>query len=123
MRTPTPKALIIACSLLSPALPSLAQVHSHDHSATPAVTASATATTPVKSLPMVNAEVRRVDAGAGTVTLKHGDIPNLDMPPMTMVFQVRDRSLLAPLKVGDKVRFSVDKINGAYTVVDLEATP
>lgn len=128
MRTPMPKTLILACALLSLALPSPAQTHSHDHhsatpTATPTATPAATATSPVKSLPMVNAEVRRVDAGAGTLTLKHGAIPNLDMPPMTMVFQVRDPSLLGPLKVGDKLRFSADKLNGAYTVVDLEATP
>lgn len=114
------KNLFIALTLLSPALPSLAQ--NHEHHATPAVTAAATATsaTTAGGLPLVNAEVRRVDAGAGKVTLKHGDIPNLDMPPMTMVFQVQDPAQLVPLKVGDKVRFSADKVLGAYTVIRLE---
>ena len=117
------KTLVIALALLSPTLPSLAQ--NHDHHAAPTVTNSAPATTatPANGLPMVDAEVRRVDTGAGKVTLKHGDIPNLDMPPMTMVFQVRDPAQLGALKAGDKVRFTADKVNGAYTVIDLTAAP
>lgn len=72
------------------------------------------------ALPLVEAEVRKVDASAGKITLKHGEIPNLEMPPMTMVFQVRDPALLATVKAGDKVRFTVDKLNGAYTVMSIE---
>lgn len=117
------KNLVIALALLAPVWPSLAK--SHDQHATPAVGAAATATTanPASGLPKVVAEVRRVDAGAGKVTLKHGDIPNLDMPGMTMVFQVRDPAQLAPFKAGDKVLFTADKVNGAYTVIDLQAAP
>nr|WP_297647785.1 copper-binding protein [Hydrogenophaga sp.] len=66
------------------------------------------------------AEVRKVDRAAGKITLKHGEIPNLDMPPMTMVFQVADPALLATVKAGDKVRFSADKVKGAYTVMRIE---
>ena len=115
------KTLVIAIALLSPTLPSLAQ--NHDHHAAQAVTTPATTATPASGLPMVDAEVRRVDVGAGKVTLKHGDIPNLEMPPMTMVFQVRDPSQLGPLKAGDKVRVTVDKVNCAYTVIDLQPAP
>jgi Cu(I)/Ag(I) efflux system periplasmic protein CusF len=50
-------------------------------------------------------EVRKVDKSAGKVTLKHGDIKNLDMPAMTMVFIAKDAKLIDKLKVGDKVRF------------------
>ena len=75
------------------------------------------------ALPMAEAEVRKVDAGAGKITLKHGDIRNLDMPPMTMVFQVKDPALLTKVKAGDKVRFTADKLNGAYTVMSIEAAP
>lgn len=66
------------------------------------------------------AEVRKVDLSAGKITLKHGEIKNLDMPPMSMVFQVKDPALLGQVKVGDKIRFTADKINGAYTVLTLE---
>ncbi|QBM27697.1 copper-binding protein [Hydrogenophaga pseudoflava] len=71
-------------------------------------------------LPLVDAEVRKVDTAAGKITLKHGDIPNLDMPAMTMVFQVRNPATLPPLKVGDQVRFRAEKVNGAYVASDIE---
>ena len=73
------------------------------------------------ALPPTEAEVRKVDLAAGKITLKHGEIRNLDMPPMTMVFQARDPALLAGVKAGDKVRFTADKVNGAYTVLSIEA--
>jgi len=66
------------------------------------------------------AEVRKVDLSAGKITLKHGEIKNLEMPPMTMVFQVPNPGLLGGIKAGDKVRFTADKVNGAYTVLTLE---
>jgi len=69
---------------------------------------------------MADAEVRKVDLDAKKITLKHGEIRNLDMPPMTMVFQVSDPALLGKVKAGDKVKFSADKINGAYTVTAIE---
>ena len=72
------------------------------------------------TLPQTEAEVRKVDKDAGKVTLKHGEIKNLDMPGMTMVFQVKDRALLEKVKAGDKVNFTVDKINGAFTVLSIE---
>lgn len=72
------------------------------------------------ALPPAEAEVRKVDTAAGKITLKHGEVPNLEMPPMTMVFQVREPALLAKVKAGDKVRFTADKVNGAYTVMSIE---
>lgn len=77
--------------------------------------APGTASTPATA-PWVDGEVRKVDSGAGKLTLRHGQIQNLDMPPMTMVFKVADAKLLQGLKEGDKVRFTADKLNGAYTV-------
>jgi Cu(I)/Ag(I) efflux system protein CusF len=71
--------------------------------------------------PMADGEVRKVDKGAGKLTLKHGPIPNLDMPGMTMVFQVKEPAMLDQVKAGDKVRFAADKIGGQYTVVKIEA--
>jgi Cu(I)/Ag(I) efflux system periplasmic protein CusF len=71
-------------------------------------------------LPPAEGEVRRVNAAGQEITLRHGDIKNLDMPPMTMVFKVKDAALLEKVKAGDKVRFTADKINGAYTVLTIE---
>jgi Cu/Ag efflux protein CusF len=70
---------------------------------------------------MAEGEVRKVDKDAGKVTLKHGPIKNLDMSPMTMVFQVSDRAMLDKVKVGDKVRFSAEQKSGAYVVTAIEA--
>ena len=35
---------------------------------------------------MIDGEVRKVDKDARKITLRHGEIKQLDMPPMTMVF-------------------------------------
>ncbi len=72
------------------------------------------------ALPLTEGEVRRVNKEDGKITLKHGEIKNLDMPPMNMVFQVKDPALLDKVKVGDKVNFTADKINGAFTVLSIE---
>ncbi len=79
--------------------------------------------TAADGLPMAEAEVRRVDTAAGKISLKHGEIKNLDMPPMTMVFQVSDPALLTRVKAGDKVRFTATQIKGAYTVMSIEPAP
>ncbi len=76
--------------------------------------------TAMAALPMVDGEVRKVDTSANKITLKHGEIKNLDMPPMTMVFQVKDPAMLEKVKAGDKVQFTVDNVNGAMTVLTLE---
>lgn len=72
------------------------------------------------TLPVVAGEVRKVDKEAGKLTLKHGPIPNLDMPDMTMVFRVKDAAMLDQVKAGDKVRFAADKVGGQFTVVRIE---
>ena len=73
-----------------------------------------------QALPLAEGEVRRVDKSAGKISLKHGEIKNLDMPPMSMVFQVKDPALLDKVKAGDKVLFTADKIDGNYTVMSIE---
>ena len=66
-------------------------------------------------------EIRRIDLSAGKITLRHGEIRNLDMPPMTMVFTVRDRTQLERLQVGDRVRFHASNENAQYLVTEIEA--
>jgi Cu/Ag efflux protein CusF len=70
--------------------------------------------------PMTSGEVTKVDKAGGKLTLKHGEIKNLDMPPMTMVFRVKDPAWLDGLAVGQQVRFAAEKVQGQYTVVALE---
>ena len=75
---------------------------------------------PTPSGPQVDAEVRKIDVEQGKVTLRHGPIPNLDMPNMTMVFRVTDPKMLVTIKEGDKVKFTADKINGAFTITSIQ---
>jgi Cu/Ag efflux protein CusF len=65
-------------------------------------------------------EIRKVDKEAKKITIRHGAISNLDMPPMTMVFRVSDATMLDNVKAGDKVRFSADKVDGTYVVMKIE---
>lgn len=73
------------------------------------------------SMAMTDGEVRKVDTANKKITLRHGEIRNLEMPPMTMVFQVADSSVLAKLKEGDKVKFMAEKQNGALVVTHIES--
>ncbi len=53
--------------------------------------------------------------------MKHGPIKKLDMDEgMTMVFRVQDPAMLEKLKVGDKVKFDADRVNGQLTVTKIE---
>ena len=67
----------------------------------------------------VEGEVRKIDKAQGKITLKHGEIKSLDMPPMTMVFRVSEARMLDSVAVGDKVRFDARKVDGQYTVTAL----
>ena len=73
--------------------------------------------------PMVNGQVTKIDEAAGKITLKHGPIKKLDMNEgMTMVFRVQDPAMLKQVKVGDKVKFDADRVNGQITLTKIEKT-
>jgi Cu(I)/Ag(I) efflux system periplasmic protein CusF len=105
--------LLAALALPGPALAQSTNGHDGHHPA------SATAAAEDLS----EGEVRRVDRAAGKLTLKHGPIRNLDMPGMTMVFQVRNKALLDKVQAGDKVRFRAESDKGAYFVTTLQPAP
>lgn len=69
---------------------------------------------------LTDGEVRRVDKAARKITLRHEEIKNLDMPPMTMVFQVKDPAMLDNVKAGDKVKFSAASAEGAMTITEIQ---
>jgi Cu(I)/Ag(I) efflux system periplasmic protein CusF len=69
---------------------------------------------------LTDGEIRKVDRDAGKITIRHGEIRNLAMPGMTMVFRVQDPTMLDTFREGDKVRFTADKVNGALTVTAIE---
>ena len=105
--------------LLVLAAPAFAQPKTGDHSGHhPAgVAPSSAATTAVD---MTDGEVRKVDKDAARLTLRHGEIRNLGMPPMTMVFQFDDKAALAKLKPGDKVRFRAVSEAGKLVVTEIQ---
>ena len=69
---------------------------------------------------MADGEIRKVDMESKKITIKHGEIKNLDMPGMTMVFQVKDPAMLEKVKTGDKVRFKAEKAGGAIVVTEIQ---
>lgn len=114
MKTIAP-VLLVATLLGAPAI---AQQKPDDHSGHHAAGAAAAT---AGAADMADGEVRKVDRDAGKLTLKHGEIRNLDMPGMTMVFQVKEPALIDKVKVGDKVKFKAEKAAGGYVVTAIEA--
>ena len=105
---------ILAAILLSALLPFPAlAVEAHHQPAAASATSDSQLT---------DGEVRKVDKDAKKITIRHGPIANLDMPAMTMVFQVRDPAMLDQVKAGDKIKFLADKAGGVYTVVRIESS-
>jgi Cu/Ag efflux protein CusF len=72
------------------------------------------------SAPLTDGEIRKVNKDAQKITIKHGEIKNLDMPAMTMVFRVKDPAMLEQVKPGDKVRFEAQELGGALTITKIE---
>lgn len=72
---------------------------------------------------LTDAVVQKIDLTGGVIVLKHGDIPNLGMPAMTMGFDVAEKKMLTQVRSGDKVRFHVEMVKGKPTVTHLEAAP
>lgn len=72
---------------------------------------------------LAEGEIRRINLETGKLTIRHGEIKSLDMPPMTMVFTVTDQGLLAGLKVGDRIRFAAVHEGGQYGVTDIQRVP
>ena len=83
----------------------------------------ATAASPAPQGELSEGEITRWDPRTLRLTLKHGEIKNLEMPPMTMVFRVADASVVGDLKPGDKVRFRAEQVSGAYHVQRIEKAP
>lgn len=72
---------------------------------------------------MSEGTVRKIDTANGRVTIAHGPLANLGMPPMTMVFKVKDAAFLRDLKVGDGIRFVAEQSGNDYVVSRLQRKP
>ena len=109
------KSIIIGASILA-----AASFSTHSQAQASATSAAASAT---QSTDMASGEVRKVDKENKKITLKHGEIKNLEMPGMTMVFQVKDPALLDTVKPGDKVLFKAERASGAIVVTEIRLAP
>jgi Cu/Ag efflux protein CusF len=69
---------------------------------------------------LTDAEIRKVDPASGMVTLKHGALENVGMPPMTMAFKARDAAMLKQAHEGDKVKVRVENVGGTMTIVTMQ---
>ncbi len=72
---------------------------------------------------MTDGEIRKVDKDASKITIRHGEIKSLEMPPMTMVFTVKNSALLEKVKTGEKVKFNVIREDGKMVVTDIQSAP
>ena len=105
---------LVASSLIA-AAPAFAQTdHASHHTAAGEKSAASAASD------LAQGEVKKVDKDAGKVTIKHGPLTTLDMPPMTMVFRVKDPAMLDKVKAGDKIRFKAEKVGGNFTVTEYQ---
>ncbi|MGZ8287740.1 MAG: copper-binding protein [Telluria sp.] len=68
---------------------------------------------------LTDGEIKKVDKETGKITIRHGELRNLGMAPMTMVFRAKDPAMLGQVKAGDKVKFAAERVNGAITVVQI----
>lgn len=74
------------------------------------------------SLEVTEGVIRKIDKENRKITIRHGEIKNLDMPPMTMVFKVKDPAMLDTVKAGDNVQFRAEKSAGSFVITDILLT-
>lgn len=113
-------SLTMGLLIMLSASPATAQSKSADHAGLHPSASAATSQAPAEE---VDGEVRKIDKSAKKVTLRHDDIKSLNMPAMTMVFQVKDAANLDQLKVGDKVKFKVMNDAGKFTITEMRTLP
>ena len=110
----TRNSVLIAAAMFGVGLAFQATADDKHHSQTEAKPVAAVAAA------LADGEVRKIDKAAGKITIKHGPIKNLDMPPMTMAYPVKDKAMLDQLKPGDKIKFEASDIGGTFTLMRFE---
>ena len=98
------------------AAPALAQSGHDGHH----VAAASVAPASPGAVKMSEGTVRKVDKAAGKITIAHGPLENLGMPGMTMAFRVGDAAMLDKVKAGDRIRFVAERVDGVFSVKQLE---
>jgi Cu(I)/Ag(I) efflux system periplasmic protein CusF len=102
-------SLAAVALILTVFLPALAQSHAGHGSTAAAQSAS-----------KIDGEIRKIDKTAGKLTINHGEIKQMGMPPMTMMFPVKDKALLDKVREGDKVLFSLASERGSMVITAIE---
>jgi len=64
-------------------------------------------------------QVRRIDQTTQKLTIKHGEIKSIDMPPMTMVFTAREPGILDGIQVNDTIEFQAEIEGTKYYVTKI----
>lgn len=100
---------------LAVSLAPLAQANDAHHA--PSAAAAPAAPTEVT---LTEGEVKKINKEAGKLTIKHGELKNLGMSPMTMIFRVQDAAMLEQVKIGDKIGFVAERVGGQLVVTKLE---
>lgn len=115
-------AQLLAAAALSLSLPLIAHASADhgkpgmDHGKMSMTAAPAAAAAPG----MTDGEIRKIDKETGKITIKHGEIKHMDMPPMSMVFNVKDKAMLDKVQVGEKIQFIVVQDAGKMVVTDIK---
>jgi Cu/Ag efflux protein CusF len=112
-------AALLLCLAVFSTMPAIGGHHGHD---TQATAQSGSESGQQIGTAWVDGTVKKVSPDTGKVTISHGPLPNLDMPPMTMVFRVKDSAWLNQMKPGDRILFQVERQNGALTVTEFRAS-
>jgi Cu/Ag efflux protein CusF len=102
-------------TLLALVLSGVAAVAAAQHQHAPAAPSAQAA-----AADLADGEVRKVDKAAGKIMIRHGEIRNLNMGPMTMMFGVKSPALLDKVAAGDKVKFRAEEVKGDYVVTAIE---
>jgi Cu/Ag efflux protein CusF len=70
---------------------------------------------------MIDGQVTKIDQAAGKITIRHGPLKQFGMDAeMTMVYRADDPALFKNIKVGDKIKFAADRLNGQFAVIKIE---
>ena len=66
--------------------------------------------------------VRDVDKAGGRIRLTHDPIAAVNWPQMTIVFRVKNASLVDQVKQGDKVEFVLSRSSTGFVISDIQNT-
>ncbi len=64
-------------------------------------------------------EIRRIDIDNKKITIRHQEIKSLDMPEMSMVFQVENAALLQGYSVNERIEFIAEMKDKKYLLKEI----